>query len=372
MKFDIQNLSDKQFVVNQHIRNGKAIYLVQPHPCFHEWTQENKIFRSSVWDSDGVLISAGFPKFVNWGEKPGEFPTPTDLRGTKILEKLDGSLLICSKHEGDFILRTRGTVDAYQLANGEELDIFKRKYLNTLPNIIPWKDDSWNFSLLFEWLSPKQRIVLNYGDTPDWYLVGAVNHDDYSLWTQSELNDLAKLCLWARPLIFEFNSLEDLLKHVEALKGMEGVCLYSPIRNKPDQAIHKIKSTWYLTLHRMKTELASREKVIDVWMLLNRPSYNEFYDYLAQKFDFELANQVRGEISKICDAKKEVDDIIAGMKRFVDVELSKYPTRKLQAVTTFQSYGKNTNRAGFVFTLLDGKELSNEDYKKLLFQCLKK
>ena len=60
------------------------------------------------------------------------------------------------------------------------------------------------------------------------------------------------------------------------------------------------------------------------------------------------------------------------MKRFVQTELSKYPTRKLQAVVTFQSYGKNTNRAGYVFKFLDGKELNDEDLQKLLWQCLKK
>jgi hypothetical protein len=66
-----------------------------------------------------------------------------------------------------------------------------------------------------------------------------------------------------------------------------------------------------------------------------------------------------------------VQKIEAGFKRFIEVELSKYPTRKLQAVVTFQSYGKNNSRAGMVFTLLDGKSLGDKEYKKLLFQVLK-
>ena len=35
------------------------------------------------------------------------------------------------------------------------------------------------------------------------------------------------------------------------------------------------------------------------------------------------------------------------------------------------AYG-NTNRAKFIFGLLDGRPLSQDDYKKLLYQCLKK
>jgi hypothetical protein len=46
------------------------------------------------------------------------------------VEKLDGSTLIVSKYNGQYILRTRGTVDASKLANGFELELFKSTILN--------------------------------------------------------------------------------------------------------------------------------------------------------------------------------------------------------------------------------------------------
>jgi hypothetical protein len=46
------------------------------------------------------------------------------------------------------------------------------------------------------------------------------------------------------------------------------------------------------------------------------------------------------------------------------------PSRKEQAQLVISSYGE-TNRAAFVFKLLDGKSLGKEEYKKLLFQILK-
>jgi len=47
------------------------------------------------------------------------------------------------------------------------------------------------------------------------------------------------------------------------------------------------------------------------------------------------------------------------------------PGRKVQAQQILAAYG-NTNRAAFVFTLLDGKSLSKDQLKKLLYQVTKR
>ncbi len=59
-----------------------------------------------------------------------------------------------------------------------------------------------------------------------------------------------------------------------------------------------------------------------------------------------MAEQCRGMISRICDAKKEVDMIVSGMNEFVNNRLKTLPTRKLQAEQVISAYG-NTNRAAF-------------------------
>jgi hypothetical protein len=43
---------------------------------------------------------------------------------------------------------------------------------------------------------------------------------------------------------------------------------------------------------------------------------------------------------------------------------------KLQAEQVISAYG-NTNRASFLFKILDNRPLGKEEYKKLLFQVLK-
>jgi len=367
MKIDIEKVDLTQFMVHEHFLNGEIVNLIQPQHIGTKWRQDNKHMRSVVVNYAGEVISAGFPKFTNWGENPEHFPVPNSLNHCTVVEKLDGSLLIVSKHNGKYILRTRGTVDASTMANGHELEVFKDTILKTLDVCLPVDiNGSWHYSILFEWVSPINKIVLNYGDEPDWYLVGVVNHDHYSVWSQSRLNEMANEFNLKRPPTYTFSGVQDLLKDVDQWRGKEGVVVYS----KNDQMLHKVKGAWYLALHHMKSELSNIEKVIDVWLEQGMPDYQTFYNYIFTTFDYELAEQCRGMISRICDAKKEVDLIANGMNEFVNNRLKTLPSRKLQAEQVISAYG-NTNRASFLFKLLDGKSLGKEEYKKLLFQVLK-
>ncbi len=368
MKIDLDNIDQTQFMFHEHMLNGEMIYLIQPQHMGCAWTQDNKHFRSSVWNANGELVSAGFPKFTNWGEKPEHFPVPSSLKDAVVTEKIDGSLLVVSKYKGEFILRTRGTVDASKLDNGHELEVFKQTILSKLfPNNFVYRHefekDTWNFSLLFEWVSPAQKIVLNYGDQPDWFLVGGVEHSDYSLWKQDYLESMGTTLGFKRPQTYTFNSIEDLIANVDAWKDKEGVCVYS----KDGQSIHKVKSAFYLIRHRYKST-ATLENTLEMFFSYNMPQYPEFEASLVKAFDWECFEMVRGYASSICDASKKVQQIIDGIIKFVD-PLKSLPRRE-SAQSILSSYG-STGRSNMAFTLLDSKSLSNDQLKKLYWQCLK-
>jgi hypothetical protein len=362
MKIDISSIDRESFMVHEHIIYGEVVYLVQPKHIGAKWKNDNLHFRSSVWNYNGELISASFPKFFNWSEQPDLSPVPNSLKHCTVVEKLDGSTLIVSKYNGQYILRTRGTVDASTMANGFELELFKSTILNKLQD----NNDTWGYSIIWEWLSPINKIVLSYGDEPIWKLIGFINHINYSLAQQDMLDAMAKKYDLLRPEIYTFTDISDMLQIVDKWQNKEGVCLYS----KNDQVIHKIKASKYLLLHHLKSELSSLEKVLDVWLEQGMPDYQTFYNYIFTTFDFELAEQIKGTISRICDAKKEVDLIVSGMNDFVNNRLKTLPTRKLQAEQVISAYG-NTNRAAFLFKILDNRPLGKEEYKKLLFQVLK-
>jgi hypothetical protein len=363
MKINLELIDRDSFNINTHSLNGESVYLVTPKHLGVIWNRENRIFRSSLWNSNGELISASYPKFFNWGERSDISPTPNSLIGCSIVEKLDGSLLCLTKYRGEVILRTRGTVDARKLNNGFELESFQ-PILDRLLRIYESNGDTWKFSLLFEWLSPSNVIVLRYGDQPQFRLIGGIDHKDYSLFSQNILDNIADTFGVDRPKRFTFTSIENLLTQVRDWKGMEGVCVYS----KDGQEIHKIKGEEYLKLHAFK-ENVSLENTVDLFCSFGYPSYPDFEKKLVETFDYECFDMVRGFASQVVDAFKTVKEIESGMIRFVE-PLKGIP-RKDAALKILSDYGE-TNRASFAFLLLDGKTLGVGEYKKLLWQCLKK
>jgi len=364
MKIDLDKIDKENFMVHEHDFHGHKIYLVQPIHIGCKWNKDNLIFRSSVWSANGDLISAGFPKFFNWGENIQLSPVPTDLKNVHLLEKIDGSCLIVSRYAGKMMFRTRGTVDAYKFENGNEIDeIFKYRCMQFIRDVM--SAPNLHCSILFEWISAKRKIILDYGNkTADFILIGAIKHEDYTLFTQKELDEFAAKEGLKRPTVYSFSTVDEMLASVKAFKGKEGIVVYS----KNDQVMHKTKGDAYLALHHLKSELSSESNILDVWLTFGKPTYQEFYDKVLNQFDFELVEHCKGSISKICDARKKVDMIIEGMKTFTE-KIKSLPSRKEQAISIVQAYG-DTNRASFVFNLLDGKQLTDDQYKKIMFQVM--
>lgn len=362
MRVNLNTVDQSQFMVTPHIVNGETLWLVTPNHIGVKWTPETLMFRSSLWSNEGELVSAGFKKFFNWQEQPDLSPVPKSLKGCNIVEKLDGSLLIVSKYKGNVILRTRGTVDASALDNGYELQTFRETYLKRLDD----NRETWPCSYLFEWVSPTQRIILNYGENPAWHLIGAVDHIFYSLWTQERLDKCANFINAERPITYTFPDVETLLADIDKWKGKEGIVVYS----NGDQVLHKVKCAEYLAKHRFKSQ-ATLENTVDIFFSLETPSYTEFERKLVETFDYECFEMVRGHASNICDAWKNVSKIVEGMQKFVDEKLRPLSTRRQQAELVLSAYSV-TSRSSMVFTLLDSKPLNDEQLKKLLYQSLKK
>jgi hypothetical protein len=371
MKIDIQSIDNESFMVHQHYVGEHECFLVQPIHIGAKWTKENLIFRSSLWDKEGNPVSLSFKKFFNWDEAPDIYPAPSNLENAKLMEKLDGSTLIISRYKGHTVIRTRGTVDVRKQDNGHEIDVLREKY-NKFFEFIEALDTT-PVSYIFEWLSPTNRIVLDYGDEPDMVLIGVIFHNDYSLMTQDGVSTVASQLQLRRPKTYSYNSVEEMKQSIEVLRDQEGLCVYYG----DGQQIRKVKSAHYLFLHRAKSEISSIDKVIDVYIdwfmtrhtLSHEPTgYVDFFNYLTEKFDFEIATMARGHASNICDAMKEVHVIMNALFEFAIARM-KMP-RKYAAAEILQAYG-STGRSAIVFKILDRKAIGADEYKKILYQVLK-
>jgi len=361
MKINLADYDLSDFILKEGIIGGDKCFLIFPKHIGVKWTKDNLIFRSSIWNVDGELISAGFKKFFNFSEQPELTYTPfstTANGGVQIIEKIDGSTLIVSQYKNELIVRTRGTMDATKLDNGFEINYLKEKHPKAF-------EINSELSYLYEWVTPNNKIVLDYGEEPELYLIGIIEHENYTMASQFIIDEEANNILVKRPKTYSYNSIKDVLSDVPSWEGKEGVCIYC---NK-GQDIRKLKAEHYLSLHRMKSELGSFERVIDFWISHDMPEYNKAYQIIVDALDYEIAEQTKGSISRICDGWKEVKKIVDFMKKFVQDH--KEIDQKTFAAKTFQKWG-DTNRSGFVFSLRQGKELTKENYKKLLYQVLKK
>lgn len=360
MKIQFEDYDFTDFMVKEGVFCGEWSKLITPNHIGTKFTQRNKIFRSSIWSMDGQLLSAGLPKFVNFSENPDNFPIPLTIDNCSFVEKVDGSLTCIDYFNGQLSMRTRGTFSIDTMENKSDFELCLSKY----PKIIEWLKQNSNYTLLCEITTPNLKIVIDYGDQPDFWLVGAINKNDYSLMSQSNLDALGLELGVKRPESFSFNSIEELLKVVSAWIGREGLCLYS----KKDQEIHKIKAEVYLKLHRFK-ENATLDNTVELFVEYGCPSYQEFEHKLQSQFDYECWNMIRGFASTVCDGYKEVLKIVEHMKTFVE-PLKSLP-RKSAAEKILGAYGE-TNRKSFCFNLLDNRKLDGEAIKKLMFQVLKK
>lgn len=352
-------------MVHPHEIAGETCHLVQPQHIGATWSEDNLHLRSSIWNSNGELVSASFKKFVNWEERPDLQPAPADLSDAQLVEKVDGSTLIVSKYQGQLIVRTRGTSDASKLDNGHEIPLLLVKY----PNIEEFFRgyDTLPISLIFEWVSPLNRIVIAYPES-DLILIGAIWHNDYSLWHQSTLDPIAQFLGVKRPTVLSFRSIDEMLRTVEVMQGQEGICVYY----NGGQSIRKVKSARYLMLHRLKSELGSISKVLDLYLAhmeteAAHPPVDMipqcFYDYVAKTFDFEIAEQVKPMILRIEIACTKAQTVIAYVRAEVRglVELS----RKEAALSIIARYG-NTPEKGIAFLLLDNRPIPTKTLRALI------
>jgi hypothetical protein len=324
-----------------------------------KWNKNNLFYRSLIVDREGNVLSSGWPKFFNYGEKPECYPEPENFNDWKIEDKIDGSLLIADYVNDQFSMRTRGTVSYSSQKNAEDFELLPKKY----PKVIEFLKENTHISLLFEIVTPNNVIVVRSKQI-DFYLIGAINKNGMCVVSSSDLTDIwRKIGEVSTPQSYNFLDTNDLSKISECIKhwkGKEGIVLsYNNGQNRI-----KLKSDWYCFIHRVKSQLSSTKNLIDFYIEKEMPSYDNFYKTIETEFDYEIAVQLKEELEKICEAgeksKKYIDHILEVVHDIRTVE-----TRKEQALMIKKNFQENSS---FVFCVLDGKIISKEQWTKLINQ----
>jgi len=346
----------EEFCVRDCVIANTVCKLVFPIKHDIKWNDENKVFRSSVWTKDGELVSASWKKFTNLGEQL-EFEPLNTHSAIEFIHKLDGSTLIISKFKGEVIVRTRGTHDASTLKNSDEIPFLKQKYPLVFNNDLL---NSEQYSIVCEWYSPKNVIVEREAEEPTLWLTGIIKHEDYSYLLQKDVDVFAGEWEIERPVRYQFNSLSLMIESVNQWKKGEGIVIYG----NNGQVLKKTKSDRYLILHRIKSTLSNEKNLIDFYIDKEMPSCEDFYKIIETEFDYELAVQLKKQIEKICKAGEKSKQYIDHILEVVH-DIRKVETRRDQALMIKTNFKNNSS---FVFSVLDGKVITKDQWTKLINQ----
>ena len=255
---DLNQIDQEQFrVLSRTHPVAGEVFLITPGFDKHVWNDDDRHLRSLMVDPSGKILSSGFFKFKNYGEDPNDDRITRQLIAEGqvfFTEKMDGSLIIRDVINDQVCFRTRG---AHEIGEdfSEVLELIKNQYPDLLnPSLFS------DVTLLFEYTSPKNQIVLEY-EIAALTILGMMVYDHPSKLPvfRSDDNLISELASTFGVNSVKFHQLpfdlDDAAKIIRSWSGSEGVVVWGKL---PDDRIHlaKIKTEEYIRLHSLKYHLS--------------------------------------------------------------------------------------------------------------------
>ncbi len=196
-------------------------------------------------DNTGELVSLPFEKFFNLNENP--ITTNVDLSKTvEISEKADGSLISTFINgNGEVDVKSRTSLESSQAVAAYELLHENDRLLKEVQDL-----ELLGYTVIFEYVSPKNRIVVHYPD--DRLIVLAVrNRLTGEYIPLDELTNYRELRNHAIRKV-ECENVIEFINSISTIEGIEGYVLLLE-----DGLRIKVKTQWYLERHRLRDNLTN-------------------------------------------------------------------------------------------------------------------
>lgn len=252
-------------------------------PRFHEIADK---CRGLIVDKNLNIISRSFDRFYNYGESGENFSLP--LSTTKIMEKIDGSLIKIYWYDNQWNISTRSNPFGNNYV-GDYLFTYAELVKNTLGVSLNNLSLNNEYTHIFELVSPYNKVVTNYGKQPKLYYLVSRNNisGEYFNFSLSVKNNFSLICF---PQIYNFKSLEDVLEKSKNLSNLqEGFVIY----NNTLQPILKIKSPKYVIAHKLR---GNGLNLKDAIKLVIQNEHLEYLSYFPE--DREIFNKILREITQ--------------------------------------------------------------------------
>jgi RNA ligase len=314
------------------------------------WNAVERVSRGLVihWPT-ATVAALPFEKFFNLDEREEtQLATlPLDER-VEITAKLDGSLGIVffNPDKETWRVVTRGSFTSEQALWATEF--LNREY----PKLQEEFSEEGNaITLLVEIIYPENRVVVNYGEERQLYLLGVRGNNSGNDWSYDAVKMLARYIGMPVAPRVKAKSINDLLPLVKTARNIEGWV----IRFTKSNLRVKLKTEEYLKLHRLVTNL-SPIRVRDL-MLQGPDKFREFLVEIPEEF------------------QKEVEDI----KWWIDIDVASEKIKfRNQLWQVFSQVARQHRKdfalavkeqfpetASWLFALLDDKDIYPDLVKKI-------
>ncbi|MCD6435057.1 MAG: hypothetical protein J7L15_01500 [Clostridiales bacterium] len=282
------------------------------------WNETTLQTRGLILDSDYNIISRPFKKFFNYEElkniPSGNF---------EVFNKLDGSLGISYPVGDTTYIATRGSFISEQAKRANY--ILRTKYSS-----VKFKKGR---TYLFEIIYPENKIIVDYGNTSDLFLLAVIDNKTGKDLPLEEIGF---------PIVERFDGFSD-FKKLKALnlKNQEGFVV-----RFDDGFRFKIKFNDYVRLHKILTEISNKT----IW------------EYLREGRDFkELLEKVPDEFYNW--VKRTKQDLETQHREIIDKYLLYFKSFNVKDRKEFALYAKNYQYPFLLFSLLDGRDVSDMVWK---------
>lgn len=316
------------------------IYNYSPSVQFDKrWNTVTLNCRGLILDEDYNIVARPWKKFFNLGEVelPMQLTDPVE-----IMDKADGSLgILYPVGEYENAIATRGSFASEQAIKATEIWNAKYDHLHPSPD----------YTLLFEIIFPSNRIVLDYGDTEDLILLGAVeNATGYYISPLAAQglfvsHDEGEPSWWKGPVVkvFSYNNISEALGYMER-KNAEGYVIRS------HNFMVKLKQPDYLDLHRLVTNASPRT----VWEQLKAgKSKSEIVSAFPDEFHTYIAGMIDPLVEKY---QTRLTEVLEGYEHVYAVATTNddpFNTTRAQYARVFKKH----KDAKYFFSLLDNRSI---------------
>lgn len=333
MKFDINRMNN--LVVQGWLKKALHPYLDITIYNYSEktqytgsWGEITLACRGLVLDYHGNVVARPFKKFFNVGQV--EAPVIPD-EPFEVYDKMDGSLIIMFKYKDEFVIASRGSFISDQAMWAREI---VDKFYPTQKEYI--RDD---VTYLFELIHPRNRIVVDYKDEEDLYLLAVIDNETGKDLAIKDFNlgfPVAKK--------FDYTDLENLPEE----DNSEGYVVKFESGTRL-----KIKNPRYMQIHRVRFDFTKKR----AWEALSQGI--DPTDDLEGIPD-EFFTTVEITVDKLLEEYASV--AYNAQRVYNKLEKQNLESRKDKAIWINKNAGK---LKGILFQMISGKDISDSIWKMI-------